>query len=72
VAAIAWIGVLVFDSVLFSLTLYKAFKIGRGVNLLYVIVRDGALSLIMHWAMGLIIHVRHHLLLVRTILFVGR
>lgn len=32
---------LVFDSVIFSLTLYKAFDIGSGVRLLNVIVRDG-------------------------------
>lgn len=35
-------GVLVFDSVIFSLTLYKAFTTGRGIRLLDVIVRDGA------------------------------
>ncbi|KAI0280058.1 hypothetical protein BGY98DRAFT_378277 [Russula aff. rugulosa BPL654] len=40
-AAIAWAGALVFDSVIFFLTLYKAFTIGRGIKLLYVIVRDG-------------------------------
>ena len=32
---------LVFDTVIFSLTLYKAFIIGRGVRLLDVMVRDG-------------------------------
>ncbi|KAH9992124.1 hypothetical protein BJV77DRAFT_453649 [Russula vinacea] len=42
-AAIAWTGVLGFDSVIFSLTLYKAFTIGRGVRLLNVIVRDGTM-----------------------------
>lgn len=61
-----------FDSVIFSLTLYKAFTIGRGVRLLNVIVRDGASSLvIIPWAMSLIIRVRHHVLLVRVILFFG-
>ena len=40
-----------FDSVIFFLTLYRAFKIGRGVKLLHVIVRDGALSLVMYYAM---------------------
>jgi len=35
--------VLVFDSVIFFLTLYKAFAIGRGVRLLNVIVRDGTM-----------------------------
>ena len=48
VAAIAWTGVLVFDGVIFLLTLYKAFTIGTGVKLLYVIVRDGASNLIIH------------------------
>ncbi|KAI0246215.1 hypothetical protein BJV78DRAFT_177185 [Lactifluus subvellereus] len=42
-AALAWTGVLVFDSVIFSLTLYKAFTIGRGIRLLEVIVRDGTM-----------------------------
>lgn len=42
-AAIAWTGVLVFDGMVFFLTLYKAFTIGRGVKLLYVIVRDGTM-----------------------------
>ncbi|KAH9953077.1 hypothetical protein BC827DRAFT_193660 [Russula dissimulans] len=40
---IAWVCVSFFDSVIFSLTLYKAFKEGRGVRLLDVIVRDGAM-----------------------------
>ncbi|KAI0246214.1 hypothetical protein BJV78DRAFT_177528 [Lactifluus subvellereus] len=42
-AALAWMGVPVFDSVIFSLTLYKAFTIGRGIRLLEVIVRDGTM-----------------------------
>jgi hypothetical protein len=71
VAAIAWTGVLGFDSVIFSLTLYKAFTIGRGVRLLNVIVRDGASSSVIPWAMNLIIRVRHHVLLVRVIQSVG-
>jgi hypothetical protein len=37
------LGVLVFDSVIFSLTLNKAFKMGRGIRLLDVIVRDGTM-----------------------------
>jgi len=41
--SLAWIGVLIFDSVIFSLTLYKALTIGRGIPLLDVIVRDGAM-----------------------------
>ena len=57
---------------IFSLTLYKAFTIGRGVELLYVIVRDGALSLVIYEAKGLIIHVRHHVFLVRAILVARR
>ncbi|KAH9960210.1 hypothetical protein BC827DRAFT_1376884 [Russula dissimulans] len=40
---IAWVGVSFSDSVIFSLTLYKALKIGRGVQLLDVIVRDGTM-----------------------------
>jgi len=35
--------VLMFDSVIFSLTLYKAFTMGRGIRLLDVIVRDGTI-----------------------------
>ena len=35
---------LIVDSVIFSLTLYKAISIGRGIKLLDVIVRDGASS----------------------------
>ncbi|KAI0271167.1 hypothetical protein BGY98DRAFT_204449 [Russula aff. rugulosa BPL654] len=41
--AVAWAGALAFDTVIFFLTLYKAFKIGRGVKLLHVIVRDGTM-----------------------------
>ncbi|KAH9955844.1 hypothetical protein BC827DRAFT_826161 [Russula dissimulans] len=41
--AIAWTGVTVFDSIVFTLTLYKAFTIGRGIRLLDVIVRDGTI-----------------------------
>ncbi|KAI0245621.1 hypothetical protein BJV78DRAFT_278255 [Lactifluus subvellereus] len=42
--SLAWIGVLVFDSVIISLTLYKAVTIGRNIPLLGVIVRDGTMS----------------------------
>ncbi|KAH9953072.1 hypothetical protein BC827DRAFT_1387381, partial [Russula dissimulans] len=42
-SAIAWAGLSVFDTVIFSLTLYKAFTIGRGIRLLDVIVRDGTM-----------------------------
>jgi len=41
--AISWSGLLAFDSAIFSLTLYKAFTMGRGIRLLDVIVRDGAM-----------------------------
>ncbi|KAI0246886.1 hypothetical protein BJV78DRAFT_95391 [Lactifluus subvellereus] len=41
--ASAWTGVLIFDSVIFSLTLYKAVTFGRDIPLLDVIVRDGAM-----------------------------
>ena len=58
-----------FDSVVFSLTLYKAFTVEERVNLLYVIVRDGALCLVIHYAKSFIISVRHDVLLVRAILF---
>lgn len=37
-----------------------------------MIVRDGESSLLIHQAMGLIIHVRCHVLLVGTIMFVSR
>jgi hypothetical protein len=40
--ALAWIGVPIFDGVIFFLTLYKAFTLGKGVRLLDMIVRDGA------------------------------
>ena len=33
---------LLFDCVIFFLTLYKAFTMGRGIRLLHVMVRDGA------------------------------
>ncbi|KAI0260294.1 hypothetical protein BC834DRAFT_973553 [Gloeopeniophorella convolvens] len=39
--ALAWSGVLVFDSAVFLLTLRKACAIGRGAHILDVIVRDG-------------------------------
>ncbi|KAH9981111.1 hypothetical protein BGW80DRAFT_309032 [Lactifluus volemus] len=42
-AALAWTGVLIFDLAIFSLTLYKAFEIGRGGRLWNVIVRDGTM-----------------------------
>ncbi|KAH9961866.1 hypothetical protein BGW80DRAFT_1357351 [Lactifluus volemus] len=52
--ALAWSGVLIFDSVVFSLTLYKALSVGRGVWLLDLIVRDGALYFSVLFIMNLI------------------
>jgi hypothetical protein len=57
---------------IFFLTLYKAFTIGRGIELLDVIVRDGALSLVIHSGDKSHHPVRYLVLLVRSILFVGR
>jgi hypothetical protein len=39
----AWIGILVFDSVIFGMTLYKTLKIGRfgRRTLVDVLLRDG-------------------------------
>jgi len=42
-AAIAWTGLLLFDIVIFSLTLYKALTVGRDVLLLNLIARDAAM-----------------------------
>jgi hypothetical protein len=72
VTAISWTGVLAFDSVVFSLTLCKAFTIGRGIRLLDVIVRDGASSSSFISAVDLIIYLRRHIFLVRAFLFVYR
>lgn len=44
---------LVFDTVIFSLTLYKAITIGRGVRLLDVMVRDGELNRPLPYVFGL-------------------
>ncbi|KAH9972500.1 hypothetical protein BGW80DRAFT_375384 [Lactifluus volemus] len=41
--ALSWMGVLLYDIVIFSLTLYKAFTIGRGGCLFDVMVRDGTM-----------------------------
>ncbi|KAH9953074.1 hypothetical protein BC827DRAFT_1273858 [Russula dissimulans] len=40
---IAWVGVSFFDSVIFSLTLYRAYELGGGIRPMDVIVRDGAM-----------------------------
>ena len=47
---------LVFDSVIFSLTLYKAFTTGRGIRLLDVIVRDGVSCSILSGLMSLMLY----------------
>ncbi|KAH9953086.1 hypothetical protein BC827DRAFT_193856 [Russula dissimulans] len=52
--AIAWACMSGFDIVIFSLTLYKAFKIGRGIRLLDTIVRDGAMYFFALFIMNLI------------------
>jgi len=41
--SIAWIGILVFDIVIFALTLYKAIKVGYKIPLVQGLVRDGSL-----------------------------
>jgi hypothetical protein len=61
---------LVWDSVIFSFTLYKAFTIGRGIPLLDVIVRDGASSSMKTYARRLISHHRGLVLLVCAVLAV--
>lgn len=58
-AALTWLGVLVFDSVIFSLTLYKAFTMGKGIRLLDVIVRDG----IMYYSALFIVNLANILIL---------
>ncbi|KAH9962528.1 hypothetical protein BJV74DRAFT_871245, partial [Russula compacta] len=40
-SAIPWMGLLLYDCVVFCLTLYKASTMGSGIKLLNVIVRDG-------------------------------
>ena len=69
----AWTGVLIFDILIFSLTLYKAFTIGRGIKLLDVIVRDGASNQVLPCTFKhnpSISHLRCHVLLVRATLFI--
>jgi len=51
-SAVAWTVLSVFDSVIFSLTLYKAFVIGRGTRLLNVIVRDGTIYFLVLFIMN--------------------
>jgi len=51
-SAIAWAGLSVYDSVIFSLTLYKAFTVGKGTQLLNVIVRDGTIYFLVLFIMN--------------------
>ena len=46
----AWAGMLVFDSLVFCMTLYKAIVLPRpiGVNILDILFRDGELYLFTH------------------------
>ncbi|KAF9264601.1 NUP-domain-containing protein [Marasmius fiardii PR-910] len=42
--AAAWIGMLIFDTLIFLLTLYKALRIGRAAgNLIWLLARDGTM-----------------------------
>jgi hypothetical protein len=43
----AWAGMLVFDSLVFCMTLYKSIVLPRqsGVNILHILLRDGELYL---------------------------
>ena len=59
-------NVLVIDSVIFSLTLYKAFTMGKGIRLLNVIVRDGLSCLMPFGSLGLINWCRDDVFLVRV------
>ncbi|KAH9969162.1 hypothetical protein BC827DRAFT_318960 [Russula dissimulans] len=53
VSAIAWSSVTVFNSVIFSLIVYKAFTMGRGIRLLNVIVRDDSMYFLALFIMNL-------------------
>jgi len=41
VLSIAWMGMLVFDIIVFALTLYKAIRVGYKVPLIHGLIRDG-------------------------------
>jgi hypothetical protein len=41
VLSIAWSGIMLFDIIVFVLTIYKAIKVGYKVPLIQVVIRDG-------------------------------
>lgn len=41
VLSIAWSGILLFDIIVFVLTVYKAAKVGYKVPLIQIVIRDG-------------------------------
>jgi len=41
VLSIAWSGIMLFDIIVFALTIYKATKVGYKVPLVQIVIRDG-------------------------------
>jgi hypothetical protein len=41
VLSIAWSGIMLFDIIVFALTIYKATKVGYNVPLIQIVIRDG-------------------------------
>jgi uncharacterized membrane protein len=41
VLSIAWGGIMLFDIIVFALTIYKATKVGYKVPLIQIVIRDG-------------------------------
>ena len=41
VLSIAWSGIMLFDIIVFVLTVYKATKVGYQVPLIQIVIRDG-------------------------------
>jgi hypothetical protein len=41
VLSIAWSGIMLFDIIVFALTIYKATKVGYKVPLIQIVIRDG-------------------------------
>jgi hypothetical protein len=41
VLSIAWSGIMLFDIIVFVLTIYKATKVGYKVPLIQIVIRDG-------------------------------
>ena len=37
----AWSGIMMFDIIVFALTVYKGFRVGSQVPLIQVLIRDG-------------------------------